>query len=184
MLAIPSVFGLTVLSKPLLKVLSIPEIVPEGSLVLPIIALSSLLFGTYVVFSQVHLLMKRTKILGILWGGAALFNLTLNVILVPLFGITAAAATTLFSYTLVTAITMLTSTQYLKFSVTPAFILKSLIASSAMSAVIWFLSPNGAVNVALVIGLGGIIYFAVLFLVKGFTRGEIRFFRRLIKAGQ
>ncbi len=180
MLAIPSVFGLTVLARPLLQVLSTPEFVPEGSLVLSIIALSYLLFGTYVIFSQVHLLMKRTKILGFLWGGAALLNLTLNVILVPLFGVTAAAAATLFCYTLVTVITILTATQYLKFSVMPAFFLKSLIASSVMSAIIWFLSPDGAVNVALVIGLGGIIYFAVLFLAKGFTRDEIRFFRGLL----
>lgn len=180
MLAIPSVLGLTVLARPLLRVLSTPEFVPEGSLVLPLIALSYLLFGTYVIFSQVHLLMKRTKILGILWGGAALLNVTLNVILVPLFGVTAAAAATLFCYTLVTVITILTTTQYLKVSVMPAFILKSLIASSAMSAVIWLSNPNGVVNVALTIGMGGIIYFAVLFLEKGFSRDEIKFFRRLL----
>ena len=160
--------------------LSPPEFVSEGSLVLPLIALSYLLFGIYAIFYQIHLLNKRTRILGILWGGAALLNLILNVILVPLFGVTAAAAATLFSYSLVTVITVLTATQYLKFIVMPAFILKSLIASSVMSAVIWFLNPNGVVNVALVIGLGGVIYFAVLLLQRGFSRDEIRFFRRLL----
>lgn len=180
-LAIPSVFGLTVLARPLLKVLSTPEFVPEGSLVLPLIALSYLLMGTYINFSQVHLLTKRTKILGILWGGAALLNLILNVILVPLFGVTAAAAATLFCYTLVTVVTIRTATQYLKFSIIPAFILKSLIASAAMSAVIWLINPNGVVNVALVIGLGGMIYFAVLLLERGFSWDEIRFFRGLLK---
>jgi O-antigen/teichoic acid export membrane protein len=182
MLAIPSVFGLVALANPLLNGLSTPEFVPEGSVVIPFSAVSYTLFGVYVIFSQVLILVNQTRILGISWGLAALLHLTLNVIFVPKFGVIAAAATTLFSYALVAGVIILVSSRYLKFSVMPGFILKSAIASAVMLAVLWVLHPSGAVSVALVIGLGGILYFIVLFVVRGFTREEISFFRGLFKA--
>lgn len=181
MLAIPSVFGLAVLAKPLLNVLSTPEFVTEGSRVVPLIAISYTLFGVYVIFHQVFIITKKTKLMGILWLLPTVLNPTLNIILLPRFGVPAAAAVTLISYMLIAGTTAITSTRYLKFKVEWIFILKSIIASAVMSAVLWGLHPSGAVSVALVIGLGGLIYFVVLFLAKGFTRGEVGFFRGMFQ---
>ena len=183
MLAIPSVFGLSVLANQLLHILTTPEFVPTGSLVVPLVAGSYLLFGVYTVFSQVLTLIKRTRIIGILWGGTALLNLGLNIIFVPKFGVLAAAVTTLICYALVAGITIFISTKHLKFNTEGAFILKSVVASIVMSLIIWILNPMGIVNVLLVIGLGVIIYFAVLFLERGLNLNEIRFFRQLLQGG-
>lgn len=183
MLAIPSAFGLSVLAKSLLHSLTTSEFVPTGSLVVSLIATSCLLFGVCVIFSMVFGLIKKTRILGILWGGAALLNLGLNIIFVPRFGVLAAAGTTLVCYTLVAGITMFLSTKNLKFSVGWAFILKSIVASLIMSSIVWKLNPTGMVNILWVTGVGTVIYFVILFLAKGFNLNEIRFFRQLFQRG-
>jgi len=181
MLAIPSAFGLSVLARPLLYILSTPEFVPIGSLVVPFVAAGYLLSGVFVVFSQAFVLTKKTRPIGILWLAAALLNLGLNIALVPRFGILAAAAATLVSYTLVTVVTVFLSTKLLRFSVAPAFILKSVIASLVMSLVIRLLNPTGLPDVLLAIGLGTLIYFVVLLLARGLSLNEIRFFRQLLQ---
>jgi O-antigen/teichoic acid export membrane protein len=181
MLAIPSVFGLVALAKPLLNVLSTPEFVPEGSVVIPFIAVSYTLFGVYVIFSQVLILVNQTRILGISWGLAALLNLALNIIFVPKFGVIAAAASTLLCYTLVAGVTVFVSTKCLRFSLTPTFILKSIVASSVMAAILWLINPVGVVSVVLAIGLSSIIYIVVLLLGRGFAKNELSFFRQLFR---
>jgi len=181
MLAIPSTFGLSLLAKPLLHSLTTLEFVPTGSLVAPVVAVSYLLFGVYAVFSQVFILVKKTKIIGILWGGAALLNLTLNIIFVPRFGVVAAAVTTLVCYTIVAGITVSVSAKHLRFSVGWTFILKSIVASLVMAMIVWKLSPAGMVNILWVGAVGATIYFIILFLMKGFSFNEIRFFRQLIR---
>ena len=183
MLAIPSVFGLSVLAKPLLNILSTPEFIPTGSLIVPIVAVSLLLAGVYVVFSQVFVLIKRTGIIGISWAAAALLNLGLNIVFVPRFGVLAAAVTTLVSYTLVTAVIIFFSTRHLRFDIKGGFILKSLVSSLVMSLIIWKLSPVGIINLLWVIVLGILVYFGSLFLMKSFSINEIRFFRELFREG-
>ena len=181
MLAIPSTFGLSLLAKPLLQSLTTLEFVPTGSLVVPVIAVSYLLFGVYTVFSQVFTLVKKTRIIGILWGGVALLNLALNIIFVPKFGVLAAAVTTLVCYIIVAGMTIFLSTRHLKFSVGLVFIFKSIAASLVMALIVWRLSPTGMVNILWVTAVGTAVYFVILFLMKGFSLNEIRFFRQLIR---
>lgn len=64
LLAIPSAFGLSLLSKPMLMILSTPEIALQGYLITPFVALGALLFGAYAVIVQVIVLEKKTKITG------------------------------------------------------------------------------------------------------------------------
>jgi O-antigen/teichoic acid export membrane protein len=61
-LAIPSLFGLTILSYPLLLVLSTPEMAENGYLITPFVALSMLLFGSSSILANVIALVKRTTI--------------------------------------------------------------------------------------------------------------------------
>ena len=63
LIAIPSAFGLSVLSKPLLSVLTTPEIALNGYLITPLTALSTLIFGVYAIISNVLVLEKKTKVI-------------------------------------------------------------------------------------------------------------------------
>lgn len=181
MLAIPSVFGLSLLSRPLLIMLSTSEIASYGYLITPFTAVSMLLSGLYSVVAQIIVLVKKTKISGSIWIIAAVVNLGLNFVFIPHFGILGAAMTTLFAYSLAFVLTAYYSFKYFKFDIDFRFILKSILASIVMSLVILKLSPVGTLNVLIVIGICVIVYAGILLLLKGIEKEEIGFFRGLFK---
>jgi O-antigen/teichoic acid export membrane protein len=181
LLAIPSVFSLSLLSKPMLTILSTPEIASQGSLITPFVALSALLFGAYVVIAQIIVQEKKTKITGAIWSIAAILNLGLNLIFVPYIGILGAAITTLIAYALAFVLAMYYSFKYFIFDVNSRFIFKSIFASIVMSLMIIKWNPEGTLDVLIVVGVCAVVYAAILFLLKGFTREEIKFFRNLFR---
>ena len=181
-LAIPSAVGLTLLSKPLLTILSTPEIAEQGYLVTPFLALSGLLFGLYAIIMQVLVLEKKTGVTGTIWTLVAALNLGLNIILVPIVGITGAAATTLFAFSLAFILSAYYSLKYLAFPVDVSFILKCIIASAVMGVIVAIGGhqvPDTLVNIILLTGISALIYVACLFVLRGFRKEEIRFFKGL-----
>jgi O-antigen/teichoic acid export membrane protein len=181
LLAIPSAFGLSLLSKPLLTILSTPEIASQGYLITPFIAVSFLLFGAYAVFAQILTLMKKTKIEGIVWTMAAILNLGLNLIFIPFIGILGAAITTLIAFTFAFILITHYSFKYLTFDIEFRFILKSIVASIIMSLVIVKWTPAGILNVLIVIGVCAVVYATILLLLGGIKKEEIEFFRGLFR---
>jgi len=182
-LAIPFLFGATLLSKQTLAMLSTAEIASQGRFILPLIALGALFAGVYTVIGHIILLVKKTKIIAATWGAAASLNLGLNMLIVPHAGITGAAVTTLITYFLAMSIITRYSFRELRFDICWDFILKSLIASVIMSAAILSFNPEGTANTIFAIALGVIIYAAALFLLRAFKREEINFFRELFQRG-
>jgi hypothetical protein len=67
------------------------------------------------------------------------------------------------------------------FDANPVFIVKSILASAVMTLAIWAFHPIGAIKIVLSVIIGAAIYFAVLFLLKGLTQAETRFFLQLFK---
>jgi len=179
MFAIPSVFGLSLLSKSLLILLSTPEIASYGYLITPFTAVSALFLGVYAIVVHSLHLVKKTKIDGSIWMIAAIINLGLNLVCIPYFGIFGAAITTLIAYTFALILGAYYSFKYIKFDVDFRFILKSIIASVVMSLVIIRWSPVGLLNVLLAIGVCAAAYAAILMLLKGIKKEEIKFFREL-----
>ena len=181
--AIPFVFGAVVLAYPVLKVFSTAEIAVEGYFIVPLVALSTLFFAGYVPILQILVLVKKTKITGAIWISCALVNLGLNILLVPHLGIMGAAITTLIAYVLALGLTTYYSFKEFRFPIDWRFIVKSLIASGAMSAALWAIAPEGTSATILTVVAGAAIYGAVLFLLKGFTKEEFKFFRGLFQRG-
>lgn len=178
---IPFVFGAAVLAKPVLKLFSTAEIASQGSLVVPLVAFSILPYSSYVIISHTLVLSKKTKILAFIWSAAAIINLGLNIMIVPYFGITGAAFTTLIAYlcALITGIHY--SIKELKFSIDWIFIFKSLLASIIMSIVIWRIDPQTNISTIMVVLLGALVYVSILFLSKGFKKTEIDFFQTIVR---
>lgn len=177
MLGIPFVFGASLLSKQILTILSTSEIATEGWLITPFTALSGLLFGCYLIISHILLLTKKTKITGSLGVLAAFVNLFLNFFFIPYIGILGAAITTLIAYGLIMIGGTYFSFREFRFSMESGFIFKSLIVSFIMASVIWVWNPMQMFDVISCIVVSIIIYFSILFLLKGFTMGEINFFK-------
>ena len=174
MLLIPSVFGLSILARPLLHSLTTAEFVSLGIFIVPLVAISMIFEGVRAVYGRVMMLSKHTRIFTIASVAAGLTNIGLNVIFIPHFGIIGAAITTLISYIMVGLIMFYNSRKYIRFEVDWNFIAKSILASIIMTLAIWAFSPVGIVKILLAVVIGIIIYFAVLLLLKGFKREELK----------
>jgi O-antigen/teichoic acid export membrane protein len=180
MLAIPSAFGLSILAKPLLRILTTTDFV-TGSIVIPLIAFSTIFFGIYQYMLYVIRILNKNPLEPILLGISAVLNIVLNIILIPIMGIAGAALATLIAYAVLGIMTAIITRRYLKYDLSISFIIKSIIASAFMTLLIWLLNPQSVALVMISIIGGAIIYFAVLFLIRGFNRNEITFFAHFIK---
>lgn len=173
--AIPSAFGLSVLAKPLLRILTTPEFV-YGSIVVPFVAFGVITFGIFQICIYITHLAKKTELNVILLGTSAFSNIILNVILIPYIGILGAAIATLISYAVLAALTVFVSFKYLKFDIDWSFILKSITASIAIALLILKLNPTDVFQVLASLGIGAVAYFALIILLKGVTKTELKFF--------
>ena len=183
LIAIPSAFGLSILSKPILTFLTTSEIASNGYLITPFVALSAILGGFYVIISNIIVLKNKTKIVGSVWAVAAILNIILNILIIPYIGILGAAAATLVSYAVTLIITIFYSFKYFKFDLDPIFILKSTVASIVMSAVILSINPYTLLNILITIMIGAAVYMGLLLVFKGIKREELQFFKRMLIKG-
>lgn len=183
MFAIPSLFGLTVLSKSLLLTFTTSEYV-SAYLIVPIAALGTIFYvggGTIAIILQV---LKKTKILAVVGGTGAVINLILNIILIPTIGILGAAISTLITFLFMGTAMGILSFKSIPFEIDFKFITKSIIASIPMAFGVWKLNPYGAVNTLIAVGIAAAIYFAVLTLLRGFTKEEYLFLKGFLGFNQ
>jgi O-antigen/teichoic acid export membrane protein len=181
-IAIPSTFGISILSKPLLTILSTPEIASKGNMITPLIAISSLFFGVFIIIQQVIILEKKMKIIGQIWIISAILNLVLNFVLVPFVGIMGAAISTLLSFTLNLIFISYYTSKSIKLNIDVKFILKSIFSSIIMCFMIIEFNPIGIFNLMISIGICAMFYIIILLKLSGFDKGEIHFFKNMIKS--
>lgn len=174
MFSIPSIFGLSILAEPLLAVLTTSDFISVGKFIIPLVAFSTCLYSMELIFGVVIRLFKRTNIFAIVSGTTAAINLGLNIIFIPRWGVIGAAITTLIAYAIATIIICYKSRQYMKFDIKLGFIIKCIVASGIMSFCIWVFNPSEIIGILISVGGGTIIYFSLLFLLKGFEKEELR----------
>lgn len=182
-LAIPFVFGSAILSEPVLRMFSTAEIASQGHLVIPIVGLGFLFVGAAIAPEHILILVKKTKIIAAAWGISALVNLSLNILVVPHLGILGAAITTTIAYLLLLGVLGYFAFKEFRFSIEWRFIIKSLFASAIMASAIWAIHPQSYSYIIIAILIGVAVYGVAIFLLKGFTKEEISFFRGLLKRG-
>jgi O-antigen/teichoic acid export membrane protein len=178
--SIPSFFILSLLSKQILQILTTTQIAFEGYLITPFAALSTLLIGICIIISQIILLEKKTKLIGFIWVVAAVLNIGLNIILIPIFGILGAGLVTLISYTVALVSLLHYSRKYLVFDMDLKFILKSVLSSALASTIVIIFYPSTVLTTGIVILSFFAIYVSILIILKGIRRNEIQFFKNLV----
>jgi len=176
--SIPSFFGLLAISKHALFILSRPEIAREGYLITPIVALAAIFWGSYGILYYPLILEKKTKYITLTWGIAAITNFVLNIVVIPIYGILGAAITTLIAYIVAMFVGVLYVYKFQKIDICWKYILKFLMAAISMFLVIYFYSPAGLIGLTIRIVMGGLIYFLVLYLIKGFRKEEMSFIKK------
>jgi O-antigen/teichoic acid export membrane protein len=181
MISIPAFFGLSLLSRPILTVLTTPEIADQSYLVTPFIAFSMLLTGIGGVATGLSLyLAKRTDISMINWMIVATTNIILNMLLVPRWGIVGAAAATMAAFIVGFIFGGYYAFKYFKFAIDWKSIIKAITSSLVMSVAIVFNFPTNLIEIVLVISLGFLIYFASMILLKAISIDEIKNIRTLV----
>jgi O-antigen/teichoic acid export membrane protein len=123
------------------------------------------------IYVPVNVIMvsQRTKTATKITGFTLLFNLTANIILVPKFGFVMAAVITLLSELIqLLGYTYVVKTQIINFKYLHNFI-KPIIAGSIMGLVVYYLQN---LNLFVVVGIGGVVYLAVLVMLKFFHEHE------------
>jgi len=175
-LAVPATVALSLLSRPLLLILSTPEIASQGYLITLFSSTSAVLYGAYGIIIQPMILSKETPIIGKIWVLAAVFNFCLNLVLIPKVGLLGAGITTLLAYFTAFVITLVYSSKSVRFDYDIRFILKCILASLVASIVLFEWHSTTVFNILLSVGFYAIAYVALLLLSKGFTKDELKFF--------
>ena len=180
-LAVPAAVGLSLLSKLIIGLLSTPEIAVNGYFITPFVTVSAILFGIYNIIINIILLKKKTKIVGFIWIFAAILNIILNLVMIPVFGIIGAAIATLSAYTLAFVVTLFYSLKFFKIEFDFPFIGKCIIAAFFMSLIILNFYPTGVLSLIIVIAVSSAVYMGALTLLKGFKKEEVNFIKTLLK---
>lgn len=180
LITIPSVFGLSILSKSILVILTTSEIASVGYLITPFTAVSYLLYGLQGIIGNILIINNKTKIAGLAMSVSAIVNLSLNLLLIPVIGINGAALTTLIAFLINFIITICYCVKYIRFDFNLSFIIKSTLASVIMSSLIFYLSPVNLNDLLFTIGVSAALYFGIIYLLKGINKEEIRFFRGIL----
>ena len=180
LLTVPAAVGMSVLSKPLLYIITTPEIALGGYMVTPFVCLGAIFMGMYGITNNILILEKNTMILGKLWIVVAISNIVLNLLLVPYLNILGAAIATLICYILAFGVTAIASRKTMRLPFDIKEMLKIVIASAIMGIIVYIMHPNGIINVLISIVVGVIVYFAIIFILKAVTRKEIAIFKDLI----
>ena len=95
---IPFVLGSILFAREILEILFNYNIAFYATPVLRILSIASAFYGLTVLFSQLFLLNKQTNLLMLGWIMALIVNLTINLLLLPRYGIIIAALAQIFSY--------------------------------------------------------------------------------------
>ena len=180
LLTIPAAVGMSVLSKPLLYIITTPEIALGGYMVTPFVCLGAIFMGMYGITNNILILEKNTMILGKLWIVVAISNIVLNLLLVPYLNILGAAIATLICYILAFAVTAIASKKTMRLPFNIKELLKIVIAATIMGIAVYIMHPIGIINVLISIVAGVIIYFAIIFILKAVTMKEIGIFKDLL----
>lgn len=178
-IAIPAVFGLSALAKPLIAVLTTPDFI-SGWFVIPIIAFAGLMAGIFQIFVNTMFLIKETKPATYINIIAAVTNALLNLILIPIpsIGILGAAFSTLVSFSLMAAFCVHVSLKHFKLDFYYLDIAKSILSSTAMYFFVTSFTISGILELFEAIGAGLIVYLISMLLVGGFTNHEISLIKK------
>jgi O-antigen/teichoic acid export membrane protein len=181
LLALPAIVGLSFLSKQILSFFTNSNIAENGWFITPLIAISSLFSGLFVIYDKTLRMSKKTSKIGIIVTITALLNLILNFGLIPYYGILGAAVATLLSYCFSAIIIIIFSMKEMRFGIKPTTLFKTLFASAIVGIICYVWQPASFFSLIACIFLSMIAYFIILYLIKVLKKEEMKFMISLLK---
>lgn len=170
-LGIPILFGLSILSKDIVLLLSTKEYI-KGVVVVPIVAGGTFLLGLQWITQRGMILANKTKRILVFFLTAGTFNLIANFAFVPVFGFVAAAWTTLFSNLLLLVLVFLGSAPFLTLRIPFKSLFFSIIASCIMTFGI-YLFPKLPTEILIINLITKITFGTIIYGLTMLIFGEI-----------
>lgn len=174
------VLGLSMFSKEILKIFTTQEFY-EAYKVIPLIAISYVLFGGYFVTAVGVNLKKKTQYQAIIVIAGAVINIILNFILIPPYGMMGAAFATLLSYLFIFVVTTKISLHFYSIMYEKLRILKIIIVGFLLYCPLFFIhfrSTGESICIKFILLLS---YPIILYLIRFYREDELRKIRILRK---
>jgi O-antigen/teichoic acid export membrane protein len=175
-LAIPGTVGLSILSQPLLKVLTTSQFLAGEGLVF-LVTSGILFFGIYQINANIMLLDKRAKLVPLVTAIGSVTNVVMNVILIPQIGITGAGLSSLSSYFMIALITTFITRKIICYNLNFIYYGKVITSTLVMLVCLYFLKVDDIWSIILAIVVGVMVYAVGLLLLRTFSDQD----KKLIK---
>lgn len=159
-LALPAALGLALVARPLTGVMVGPALAPGAAAVTPWIAASALFAGLTTYYThQAFTLGRRTGLLLLAMSIPAALNLALNVVLIPMLGLTGALVATTASYGVGLLASLVLGRLAQPLPVPLSALARTGLATAAMGAAVVALpAVGGLLELALKAGVGALVY--------------------------
>jgi len=179
MLAVPASFGLPIISKEIVLTVYGPEYLPAVPVfwILSFLILRSAVGFWGVIFNAKEMPEYPVKVA---FAGMIL-NVVLNYLLIPEFGIVGAATATMMSNAVVWSVLAYLSKIHFDVFFTPSHLLKPIAASLVMVAFLSMFSPRSILDGVLMVFIGAMVYFVVLYAIRGVRKGDVEFLLEILK---
>ena len=169
-LAIPFSVGGMLLAFPLFNLLYTPEYLPAAVVFQVIIwDAAVLLFSSFC--GQITTVTSKEKLAMRIYMLSAVFNVIMNLIMIPRFGIIGAAFITVLTDLFIAALFFLILKKAMQLPPIFPFIFRSILAAAIMGVVIWVLKGN---NIFLLVGIGVIVYFIMALILRVLDKEDWR----------
>jgi len=179
---IPVIVGLSVLSKPIIMIMTGNEYI-YGYKIVPLVAFGAFFLGLQWLFGTAFALYKKTKFTMFIIAASGLLNLVLNFLLIPKYGYMAAAITTLFSYVVLFLLMCIFSRRFFVWDFPYKSLIRVCFSSLVMGGAVYFiniiLNFNTITNLFLSVLTGFFVYFFMLFVFREPTSKEKQILSKL-----
>lgn len=180
-LSVPSVAGVYLMGPSLLSYLSTDVVANEAVILLPVLAMATLLIGVETLYRQLFFAAERTRIVSIIRVSGSILNVVLNVLLIPILGVIGAALTTLVTFGMAFAALFWLARTTFDVSIDARSIVLATVATAVMTSVVVALDIT---HFLLILAASPIVYFATMYVIGGVSRGDIEFVISLVQSAR
>jgi O-antigen/teichoic acid export membrane protein len=176
-LGLPMAIGITLLADKIIFLIYGSNF-QNSIIALQILSWDVLLVFLYGCISFLLVSIDRQHQMALLAGCTAIINIVLNLILIPSYSYIGSAFATIIAESFLLLAYIYLSARYFHLLPFHKIIIKPIIACSIMGLFVYFFHE---MNLIVIILLAIIIYFTILFIIKGFSKDEIALMKSLIK---
>ena len=171
LIIVPLVVGTLFASEKIIRLVGGADGFADSPMVLNILVFAIAMIFLGALFSNVIIAANKQKFLAQIYFLGAAVNVIANFIFIPRYSYYGAAATTVLTEILVTALMIAVIVKTIKYIPSFKIFFKALFASGAMALALYY---SAELNIFYFLIVGISVYFPVLYLIGGISKEEIR----------